>query len=305
MNKKNLSLDRMRTFVRVAESGKFSKAAKELGIAQPSVTRHIAELEEELHSPLITRTTRSLTLTSEGKMFYDKCVDILNLVENLTQTVGKNSSTEGKIKVSCTVSLGVLYFCKIINKFQSMNPNTNIELSLTDERIDLVKDDVDIAIRLGPLSDSSLKLKVLGYSERLFVSSPSYLNDLGYSPKINDLAKLDCVLMKNIINSEKLSVTNRGNDEVIYIKLSGNLKVDNGLAVKELVADGRGIAPVHNWLVNDYLLSNSLLEIVKDYSLPAVQLSLLYVPQKAELLRVRALIDFISEECLKIPGISK
>lgn len=305
MNKKNLSLDRMRTFIRVAESGNFSTAAKELGIAQPSVTRHIFELEEELCSSLIARTTRSLTLTCEGKAFYDKSLEIIRLVDELAENVGKNGSNEGKIKVSCTTSLGILHFCKIINKFQTLYPYTNIDFSLTDERVDLVKGGFDIALRLGPLIDSSLKLKVLGYSKRVFVTSPKYLKSLNFYPQVTDLEKLDCVLMTNVTNSEKIKIIHAVNKEAIDIKLSGKLKVDNGLAVRELVYDGRGIAPAHEWLVNDHLQSGSLITIADDYKLSDVQLSLLYVPQKAELLRIRAFIDFISEECLKIPGINK
>ncbi len=152
MDKSDVTLERMRTFVRVAERGSLSAVARELGVGQSTVTRHLRELEEAIGVPLLSRTTRRVTMTDEGSRYYADAVQILRLVEQAgDEARGTRGASAGTTRISCTAALGVLHVSRLIFAFQDRYPDIGIDLSLTDERIDLVREGVDIALRLGPL----------------------------------------------------------------------------------------------------------------------------------------------------------
>lgn len=180
MDDRGLSLDRMRTFVRVAQRGSLSATARELGIGQSTVTRHINELEEAVGVPLLGRTTRRVTLTEEGSRYYTNCLQILRLVEQASEEARDARRVPvGAVRVSCTAALGVMHVTRMIFAFQDRHPDVRIDLNLTDERIDLAREGVDIALRLGPVLDEAMMLVAIGASCRKLVGSPDYLSSHG------------------------------------------------------------------------------------------------------------------------------
>lgn len=188
MDKSDVSIAHMRSFVRVAERGSLSAVARELGVGQSTITRHLHELEETVGVPLLSRTTRRVTLTDEGSRYYTNCVQILRLIEQAgDEARGTRGAPSGIIRISCTAAFGILHITRLIFAFQDRYPDIAVDLNLTDERIDLVRDGVDIALRLAPLSDSSLKLRSLGHSHRLLVASPDYLARRGTPRTPQDL----------------------------------------------------------------------------------------------------------------------
>jgi DNA-binding transcriptional LysR family regulator len=296
-------LDRMRTFVRVAERGNLSVVARELGLGQSTVTRHLRELEDAVGVPLLSRTTRRVTLTEEGSRYYANSVQILRLVEQAADEArGTRGAAAGTIRISCTAAFGVLHVSRLIFAFQDRYPDIAVDLSLTDERVDLVREGVDIALRLGPLTDSSMKLKSLGQSQRLLVAAPDYLAARGRPMAPNDLSRHDGVRMSNIAGSDILTLQGQSGKRHA-IPLGGRLRVDHGLAAREALAAGRGIAPAHRWLVDDLLTAGRLEVILPDYAPPSVPLSMLIVPERAGIARVRLLVEFLAEEIARIPGI--
>ncbi|QCO17720.1 LysR family transcriptional regulator (plasmid) [Azospirillum brasilense] len=305
MDQSNVTLDRMRTFVRVAERGSLSAVAREMGIGQSSVTRHIRELEEALGVALFSRTTRRVTLTAEGERYYANAVQILRLVEQAgdeARATGRASA--GTVRVSCTAALGVRHISRLIFAFQDRHPEIAIDLGLTDERIDLVRDGVDLAIRLGPLTDSTLKRRALGLSRRVLVGSPACLARHGRPATPGDLAGFDGVRMSNIAGSDRLTL--EGPDGALHsVSLGGRLRVDHGLAAREAYLAGRGIGPAHAWLVDDLLADGRLEILLPDHAPPSVPLNLLIVPERSGIARVRLLVDFLAEAILGVPGIER
>jgi DNA-binding transcriptional LysR family regulator len=305
MDRSDLTLERMRTFVRVAERGNLSAVARELGAGQSTVTRHLRELEVAVGVPLVSRTTRRVSLTDEGSRYYARCVQILRLVEQAAEEVrGTRGTPAGTIRISCTAALGVLHITRLIFAFQEHHTDIHIDLSLTDERIDLVKEGVDLALRLGPLTGSSMKLRRLGESSRVLVASPAYLAVHGTPSSPEDVAAHDVIRMSNIAGSEVLAL--RGSDGRHHsIPVTGRLRVDHGLAAREAFKAGRGIGPAHRWLVDDLIEDGQLKALLPDYSLPTVPLNMLIVPERAGVAGVRLLIDFLVDEAARLPGISK
>jgi DNA-binding transcriptional LysR family regulator len=303
MDRSDVTFERMRTFVRVAERGSLSAVARELGLGQSTVTRHLRELEEAVGVPLLSRTTRRVTMTDEGSRYYANSVQILRLVEQAgDEARGTRGASAGTIRISCTAAFGVLHASRLIFAFQDRHPDIAVDLSLTDERVDLVREGVDIALRLGPLTDSSMKLRVLGQSRRLLVAAPNYLAARGTPSVPQDLSGHEGIRMSNIAGSDIVTLQGPGGDRHA-VPFAGRLRVDHGLAAREALVAGRGIAPAHHWLVDDLLAAGRLEPILLDYSLPSVPLSMLIVPERAGIARVRLLVDFLAEQIGGIPGI--
>ena len=303
MDRSEITLDRMRTFVRVAERGSLSAVARELGLGQSTVTRQLSELEAAVGVPLLSRTTRRVTLTDEGRRYYASSVQILRLVEQARDEArGEGGATAGTIRISCTAALGVLHVAHLVFAFQDAHPGIGVDLSLTDERVDLVKEGVDMALRLGPLTDSAAKLKSLGRSRRVLVAAPDYLARRGRPAAPEDLAAHDVVRMSNIAGSDSLAFTGPDGTER-RVAVRSRLRLDHGLAAREAIAAGRGIAPAHLWLVDDLVRAGRVEVILAGHTLPSVPLSMLIVPERAGIARVRLAIDFFAARIGAIPGI--
>jgi DNA-binding transcriptional LysR family regulator len=303
MDKSDVTLERMRTFVRVAERGNLSAVARELGVGQSTVTRQLRELEEAVSVPLLSRTTRRVTMTDEGRRYYADCLQILRLVEQASDEArGTRGAAAGTIRLSCTAAFGVLHVTRLIFAFQDRYPDIGIDLSLTDERVDLVREGVDIALRLGPLTDSSMRLRALGRSRRLMVAAPGYLAAHGTPASPQDLSAHEGVRMSNVAGSDVLMLQGPGGASHA-VPFGGRLRLDHGLAAREALVAGRGIAPAHRWLVDDLLADGRLTPILPGYALPSVPLNMLIVPERAALARVRLLIEFLAGQIARIPGI--
>jgi DNA-binding transcriptional LysR family regulator len=305
MAKSDVTFERMRSFIRVAERGSLSAVARELRVGQSTITRHLRELEEAVGVPLLSRTTRRVTMTDEGSRYYANCVQILRLVEQAgDEARGTRGAPAGTIRISCTAALGVLHVSRLIFAFQDRYPDIGIDLSLTDERVDLVREGVDIALRLGPLIDSSMKLRALGQSQRLLVAAPAYLDARGRPTGPQDLSGHEGIRMSNIAGSEILSL--QGPDGRYHaVSFGGRFRIDHGLGARKALVAGRGIAPAHRWLVDDFLAAGRLEVILPEYLLTPVPLNMLIVPERAGIARVRLLVDFLAQQVGGIPGIEK
>jgi len=305
MDRSLITLERIRTFVRVAERGNLSAVAREMNLGQSSVTRHLHELEAALGVVLLSRTTRRVTLTEEGSRYYADAVQILRLVEQASdEAQSARGASAGTVRISCTAALGIRHISRLIFAFQDRYPEITVDFSLTDERIDLVREGVDVAIRLGPLADSSMRLRTLGISRRILVGSPDYLARHGQPTTPKELGSLEGVRMSNIARSDALTLD--GPDgKTRVVPFGGRLQVDHGLAAREAYLAGRGIGPAHLWLVDDLLSDGRLEPILPDYAPPSVPLNMLIVPERAGIARVRLLVEFLAGKVLAIPGIER
>ncbi|NIE79191.1 LysR family transcriptional regulator [Asaia sp. As-1742] len=305
MEQSMISLERMRTFVRIAERGNLAAVARETGAGQSTITRHLRELEEALGVSLLTRTTRRTALTDEGTHYYAHCVQILSLVEQASQEMrDTRQATAGTVRISCTGALGVLHVGRLVYAFQDQNPGIRVVFGLTDERIDLVRDGVDIAVRLGPLSDCAMKLRTLGESKRLLVASPEWLQRNGPVRRPEDLSDREGVRMSRVQGSDQLVLQDAtGRNHIV--PFHGRLIVDHGLAARDAFLAGRGYGPAHRWLVEDCLRDGRLVPVLPYYTLSSVPLSMLIAPERTNLTRVRLCVDFLTEGIIGIPGIHR
>ncbi|EIZ86315.1 putative transcriptional regulatory protein,LysR family [Methylobacterium sp. GXF4] len=305
MDRSSVTLERMRSFVRVVERGSLSAVAREEGVGQSTISRHVAELEAALGASLLNRTTRRLTLTDEGRRFHAEARTILRLVDEATDGVrNAGGGLTGTVRVSCTAALGVRHVCRALFALQDRYPGISIDLSLTDERIDLVREATDIAIRLGPLAESSLQRKAIGRSRRILVASRGYLADHGRPQLPVDLSRHLAIRMSNVAGSDTLCL--HGPDgATARIPVGGNLLVDHGLAAREALAQGRGIAVAHVWLVDDLLAADAIEQVLPDHAPEPVPLSILVVPGRIRIKRVRLVVDALAAALSELPGLDR
>ncbi|WP_406641366.1 LysR family transcriptional regulator [Amycolatopsis sp. WGS_07] len=293
----------MRTFVRVAESGSFSAVARDLGVGQPTVTRHVSELEDALGVAVFSRTTRSISLTEEGRRYYARATEILRLVEQAGQEIeDARTGASGKVRISCSAFFGVMHLSRLIFAFQDRYPDIRVDFVLTDERSDLIRDGVDIAIQIGPQPDSELRLRPLGEAHQILVAAPAYLARRGTPRSPEDLSAHDVIRRTSVAKSHELTlIDEQGAARVATF--SPRLRVDHGLAAREALLAGRGVSPVPRWLVDDLLRDGSLEVVLPEYRCAPVPLNLLVVPERAEIARVRLLRDFLVEQITDVPGV--
>lgn len=302
-DRSDITLERLRSFVRVAERGSLSAVARELGLGQSSITRHLRELEAAVGVPLLSRTTRRVAMTEEGRRYYASSLQILRLVEQAADEArGQRGAAAGSVRISCTAAFGVVHASRLVFAFQDRHPDIGIDLSLTDERVDLVREGVDIALRLGPLADSGLKLRPLGRCRRLLVAAPAYLAAHGHPATAAALAAHEGIRMASVAGSDLLAL--RGPDGTVHaVPFGGRLRLDHGLAAREAFLAGRGLGPTHQWLVQDLLDDGRLQVVLPDHALPAVPLNMLILPERAGIARVRLVADFLGAAIGRIPGI--
>ena len=303
MDKSVVTLERMLSFVRVAERGSLSAVAREHGVGQSTVTRHIAELERALGVSLLSRTTRRVTLTEEGVRYHAEARNILRLVDQATDEArSAGGDLAGKVRVSCTAALGVRHVLRGLFDLQDRHPGLSINCSLSDVKIDLVREAVDVVVRLGPLADSSMQVKPVGQSRRVLVASHDYLDRRGTPECPDDLLQHQSIRMNNVIGSGELTL-HRAGDEARSVPISGRLTLDHGLAAREALIQGRGIVAANVWLIDNLLASGSIKHVLPDYSLESMPLSILFVSARVKLRRVRLVIDALAAFLRELPGI--
>jgi DNA-binding transcriptional LysR family regulator len=303
MNKPDVTLERMRSFVRVAERGNLSAVARELGVGQSTITRHLRELEDAIGVPLINRTTRHVALTDEGRRYRSSAIEILRLVDEAADEIrGEGEGVAGSVRVSCSAFFGVMHACRLIFAFQDRYPGVRVDFVLTDERTDLVRDGVDIAIQIGPQPNSEMMLRSLGQFRKILVAAPRYLERHGRPTMPEDLSSHEVIRKTDLSKSGQLVLTGPGG-ELHIATFKGRFRVDQGLAAREALIAGRGISPVPRWLVDDLIEDGKLEIVLPGFLCPPIPLNMLIVPERSSIRRVQLLKDFLVENVKSIPGV--
>ena len=288
-------LSAMNMFIRVVETGSFSAVAKELSSTQPTVSKNIAELESWLGAKLLNRSTRSLRLTETGADYYERCVAILQDVEDAEQNVGLlQTQPKGLVRVTAAVAFGRLHIVPRLESFFARSPDIKIDITLNDRVVDLIEEGVDIAFRMGNLRDSNLIARKLCTSPTAAAASPEYLKKYGVPRHPRDLKEHNYVVYTDLASPGQTSFREVGNP--LHIKVSGNLQTNNSEVLRSALLHGLGIAQVPRWLIGDKVAEGELVEVLTEYqsapsSVHAVYSPGLHVPSK-----LRCFIDYFADE---------
>ncbi|MEC9262170.1 MAG: LysR family transcriptional regulator [Pseudomonadota bacterium] len=283
----------LETFLKVVELGSFSSAARFLDNTPSAISKTISKLERRLGARLFNRSTRQLSLTSEGCVFYEQGMEIIAALNDAERLVGQQTKPTGKIRVNCNIPFGKKYILPLISKFLAIYPEINIHLELTDKVVNVLEESADVAIRTGKLTDSSLISKKLGSAKMVVVSSPHYLKEKGYPKTPQELKVHNCLDFTFSRMTREWPFIVDGKE--ILIAPQGNIKVSDGDALRHLLLSGLGIGRLAYFQVENDIKAGKLSPILKNYTPNVTEdIFAVYVGQGGMLPnRIRAFIDFL------------
>ena len=287
------SLEDVLAFVRVVETGGFSRAADRLGVSKSIVSRRVARLETELGLRLINRTTRGIAATEAGLEFKNRCVDILNQLEAARDAVTcREKAVAGTLRLAVPLSFGIARLAPAIAAFAAKYPRVSVDLSVSDRFVDLVTEGFDAAIRIGVLPDTSLMTRRLGAVQSLLVASPAYLKEHGMPEKPQALADHDCLIYSG---GSRDSWQFRAGRKWIALRPQGRFRADNGEVLRAAALAGLGISALPDFLVDAALAQGTLVRLLEVYPMPDAGIHLLRPAGGPASARLQALSDHLAE----------
>ena len=287
-------LQELGVFVRAAESGSFSRAGRELGLSQPSVSRIISELEARLGVTLLLRTTRRITVTDAGALFLDRARAILAEIEDAEDAARGIDSLRGIIRLALPVVYGTREIIPRLPKFLAMHPLLRVEMAVVDARQDLVAEGADVAIRLGELGDSGFGARRLITLERMLVASPAYLKARGTPKTPADLASHDCIFGPGNFGRDSWSFNRNGTE--ISVDVRGRIHTDSGPGLFASLIAGLGIAMASSVMCAAEVKAGMLVPLLRGYKLTPVDVHAVFPGGPRPSTKVRALVDYLAQE---------
>jgi len=289
-------LKRIGVFTRVVEAKSFSEAARQLGVAKSAVSKQVALLEKEVGVRLLNRTTRSISLTEAGEIFYRHCSDIVTRThEALDELRQYQNQPTGTLRVSSPISFGTAHLVPVIKELRSLYPHLKIELLLEDRIINMVEEGVDLAIRIGWLPDSNLIAKKLCESPMVLFASPEYLAKYGTPKQPNDLLDHQWISLSLLKSPLRWRFEKNGKSQVVQV--SSPIKSNSVDAVTSLALAGQGISALTKYTVESHFQSGALTQVLPDYLLEPVGIFAVYPHREHVPPKVRAFMDFLSRRC--------
>lgn len=288
------NLDALAIFVQAAESRSFTKAAVRLGISASGVSKAISRLEDELHVKLLNRTTRTVSLTEEGSIFFGRCRDILADIDNAELAISKSQVTPGgRLRVQMPVGFGREVVVPALPNFLAKNPDMIVDLELSDRMVDLVHDGFDASVRLGPQPPSSIIRRKLFDTRIVSVASPAYLERRGEPRFPDDLDAHDCIghLELRTGRYRTLELQKDGQTTVKY--LSGRLNINDSQSLLQAALAGLGIARLATFVVADAVRAGRLRVVLKDYTCFGPEVAIFYVPSRQLYPRLQTFTQFL------------
>ena len=282
-------------FIRIVETGSFTKAADETGITQPTATKAVAAMEQRLGARLLHRSTRGITPTEVGALYYDKCKLIareIDEADNLAMLL--QSQVGGMLRISTSVAFGRRAVVPLVVRYMALHPLVTIDLSFDDRYVNLVEQGIDLAIRMGPMADSSLGARYLGTNPWVMVAAPSYLAARGVPRSAADLSGHDCVVYSSVQGDDHWSLhTEAGDKRSVLVK--GPLRSNNLSAVLAAARAGMGLAVLPWYVARESLAEGVVVPVLGDHGLPGQEIHAVFPSPKLVPLKVISFTGFLQQ----------
>ena len=284
----------MQFFALVARLGSLAAAARALDLTPPAATKRLAALEARLGARLLNRTTRSVSLTSEGDTYLRYATRILAEIAEMEEAVGQSRATpRGLLRVNATLGFGRTTIAPLVSNFALRYPEVEVQMEVTDKPVDLVESGFDLAIRFGALPDKRLNARRILSNRRYLAASPGYLERHGTPASLADLARHRCIIHRQ--NDDAYGIWRFVQQEhTEAVKVHGALSSNDGDIVLGWALDGHGILIRSEWDLARYLDSGRLRIVLPEFTLPSADLFVYYPSQRNQTVRARAFIDFLA-----------
>ena len=289
------SLSDLGFFALVARQQSLTAAARELGVTTPSVSKRLAQVERRLGVRLLNRTTRRVSLTSEGELYLGNGSRILSELAELEQLVTKSrAEPTGLLRVNASFGFGRAQISPAISAFIERYPGMEIQLHLTDRPVSLQDQGFDLGIRFGEVPDARINARLLLKNQRLVCASPAYLKRRTVPLAPHDLTQHDCIVLRENESAYGTWHFSRGKkDETV--KVSGPLSSNDGSTVLNWALDGRGIVVRSQWEIGEYLKRGKLVPLLEDWALPNADIYAVYLERHRLSAKLRTFIEFVGE----------
>ena len=282
-------------FVESVEEGSFSAAARSLGTTPSAISKRVAKLEDRLSIRLLQRTTRSLSLTAEGGIYYERVVRLLQELDDANDSIISGGKPRGKLTISTSLDFGQRFLVKRLPLFLAQYPEIEVNLQLTERIVDLVTEGIDVAIRFGDLKDSSLIRRHLGTAEFVVCASPEYLEIHGQPRTPADLVHHNC--MRYNFDGQPLSWDFLIDGTWQTIPIRGSFNSDSGEALKNAVLNGLGFARLLSFHVQEELDNSQLVSLFTEQMPPGLITQAVFTHRRNLSPRVQAFLEFLSAHC--------
>ncbi|HEY3847197.1 MAG TPA: LysR family transcriptional regulator [Acetobacteraceae bacterium] len=286
-------MDVLTLFVKAADAGSLSGAARALGLSLPSVSRHMTALEERVGTRLLIRTTRSLALTEAGRIYYERAKQILaDLDEVETNLLADSAVPSGKVSVWGPTLFGRVFMLPLLARFLADNPRVVLDVTLLDRPFNLVEEGIDLAVRIGPLMDSRLIVRKLGSLSWVVSAAPTYLDRCGEPMSPADLARHDCLVFSQPGYAWRFRKDGRTAGVDVPIRMRSNT-LD---AVVAAAVAGAGLVYAPAWQVRDHIAGGRLKVVLRDYEVPPLPINAILSHTRLLSAKVRNLLNFLAKE---------
>lgn len=292
-----ISLENVRIFLKAVETNSFSAAGRMLRLSPSVVSYRIQMLEDALGARLLTRTTRTMRLTEAGELFFEHCREIIEAVERAEASVAEASgvSAHGVLRVTAPLGLGRRVVAPMMARYRQAQPHTDVRLRLSDHLLDLVREGVDLAIRLARMEDSSFTLRKIAEVRRVLCAAPAYLARRGTPETPRDLAGHDCLLLR-FPGSQQFRWTFDFRGEAAAALVEGPLDADDGDVLTQWALDGLGLVMKPLFEVAPYIAQGRLVEVMPEARPQSLTLGVLYPTRRMLPPRTKSFIDLAAEE---------
>ena len=285
----------MQTFVKVIETGSFSAAARQLRLGQPAISKTVAQLEERLGLPLVLRSSRRLSATEAGQIFYDHAkVTIAQAEEAELAARGAGAGLTGRLRVSAGVTFARLKIVPKLGSFLARHPKLEIELILDDRNVDLVGEGIDVALRLGVLTDSALAARKIAVVGRRVVGTPAYFARAGVPETPADLSTHEAIIYSQRGGGSAWTFAKDGAEQSVV--LSGRIRSTAVEAVREAVLADLGLAVASDAMLGAELDSGAVQEVLADWRLPSIDVWAVFPTGQRASAKARAFANFVEQE---------
>jgi DNA-binding transcriptional LysR family regulator len=286
-------LQAMEMFVRVVETGSFSKAAKDFAVTQPIVAKQMAATETRLKVRLLNRNTRGVSLTEAGALYYEKCKSIVREVEEADSIVKlRQSQAQGMLRVGTSVAFGRRVLTPLALEFMAKNPQVQVDLNFEDRYSDLVAQGLDVAVRMGKLADSTLGARFLGTNPWVLVAAPKYLKHHHVPRRPSDLSGHAALIYSSVQGDDVWRLFSP-KGEPVTVPVSGRMRSNNLSAVLAAARAGLGIAALPCYVAVDSIASKHIVKVLRDYSPPEQEIHAVFPSPKLVPGKVQAFVAFL------------